>query len=143
MNISLCSDIDLDNDPSKLIEVVEVGKEILITRGAITTFSIANDIAKYFVIIPAAVSNIYPELNILNILHLANPYIAILSAVIYNAIVIPMLIPLALRGVKYKPMDVQALLVRNLSIYGIGGILFPFLGIWIIYLICELIGRIL
>jgi len=135
--------IDLDNDPSKLIEVVEVGKEILITRGAITTFSIANDIAKYFVIIPAAVSNIYPELNILNILHLANPYIAILSAVIYNAIVIPMLIPLALKGVKYKPMDAQALLVRNLSIYGIGGILFPFLGIWIIYWICELIGRML
>jgi len=135
--------IDLDNDPSKLIAVVEVGKEILITRGAITTFSIANDIAKYFVIIPAAVSDIYPELNMLNILHLADPYIAILSAVIYNAIVIPMLIPLALKGVKYKPMDAQTLLVRNLSIYGVGGILFPFLGIWIIYWICELIGRML
>ncbi|MCI4454778.1 MAG: potassium-transporting ATPase subunit KdpB [Thermodesulfobacterium sp.] len=135
--------IDLDNDPSKLIAVVEVGKEILITRGAITTFSIANDIAKYFVIIPAAASNIYPELNMLNILHLADPYIAILSAVIFNAIVIPMLIPLALKGVKYKPMDAQTLLVRNLSIYGVGGILFPFLGIWIIYWICELIGRML
>ena len=135
--------IDLDNDPSKLIEVVEVGKEILITRGAITTFSIANDISKYFVIVPAAVSKSYPELNILNILHLANPYIAILSAVIFNAIVIPMLIPLALKGVKYRPMDAQTLLVRNLSIYGIGGILFPFLGIWIVYWICEIFWRVL
>ena len=135
--------IDLDNDPSKLIEVVEVGKEILITRGAITTFSIANDISKYFVIIPAAVSKSYPELNILNILHLANPYIAILSAVIFNAVVIPMLIPLALKGVKYRPVDAQTLLVRNLSIYGIGGILFPFFGILVIYWICELIWRVL
>ncbi|MFP3254707.1 MAG: HAD-IC family P-type ATPase, partial [Hydrogenobaculum sp.] len=135
--------IDLDNDPSKLIEVVEVGKEILITRGAITTFSIANDISKYFVIVPAAVSKSYPELNILNILHLANPYIAILSAVIFNAIVIPMLIPLALKGVKYRPMDAQTLLVRNLSIYGIGGILFPFFGIWIVYWICEIFWRVL
>ncbi len=127
--------IDLDNDPSKLITVVEVGKEILITRGAITTFSIANDIAKYFVIIPAAVSKSYPELNILNILNLENPYLAILSAVIFNAIVIPMLIPLALKGVKYRPMNAETLLVRNLSIYGIGGVIFPFVGIYIIYLL--------
>ncbi|GAB6078039.1 potassium-transporting ATPase subunit KdpB [Hydrogenobaculum acidophilum] len=135
--------IDLDNDPSKLIEVVEVGKEILITRGAITTFSIANDISKYFVIIPAAVSKSYPELNILNILHLENPYIAILSAVIFNAVVIPMLIPLALKGVKYRPIDAQTLLVRNLSIYGIGGVLFPFFGIWVIYWLCEAIWSVL
>jgi len=105
--------------------------------------SIANDISKYFVIVPAAVSKSYPELNILNILHLANPYIAILSAVIFNAIVIPMLIPLALKGVKYRPMDTQTLLVGNLSIYGIGGILFPFFEIWIVYWICEIFWRVL
>jgi len=135
--------IDLDNDPSKLIVVVEIGKEILITRGAITTFSIANDIAKYFVIIPAAVSDIYPQLNILNFLHLSNPYVAILSAVIYNAVIIPMLIPLALKGVKYRPMDAKSLLVRNLVIYGVGGVIFPFVGILLIYWICMFLREVI
>jgi K+-transporting ATPase ATPase B chain len=135
--------IDLDNDPSKLIVVVEIGKEILITRGAITTFSIANDIAKYFVIIPAAVSDIYPQLNVLNFLHLSNPYVAILSAVIYNAVIIPMLIPLALKGVKYRPMDAKSLLVRNLVIYGVGGVIFPFVGILLIYWICMFLREVI
>ncbi len=133
--------IDLDNDPSKLLDIVETGKEILITRGAITTFSIANDIAKYFVIIPASMSNSYKELNVLNILHLSHAHLAILAAVIFNAVVIPMLIPLALKGVKYRPMDAQTLLVKNLTIYGVGGIIFPFVGIYVIYLMLELIWR--
>lgn len=132
--------IDLDNNPAKLIDIVTIGKEILITRGAITTFSIANDIAKYFVIIPATMINTYPELSILNILHLQNPYIAISSAVIFNALVIPLLIPLALKGITFKATNAQSLFIRNLSIYGFGGIVFPFIGIFIIYYIIEFFG---
>ena len=121
--------VDLDNDPTKLIEVVEIGKQLLITRGTITTFSIANDVAKYFAIIPALFIVSIPSLNALNIMHLHRPETAILSAVIFNAIIIPMLIPLALRGVAYKPIGASALLRRNLFIYGLGGIIVPFIGI--------------
>ena len=127
--------IDLDNHPAKLIEIVKIGREILMTRGALTTFSIANDLAKYFAIVPAALYTIYPELGLFNILGLASPESAILSAVIFNAIVIPMLIPLALKGVSYKPMPVESMFIRNILIYGIGGIIAPFIGIKIIDLI--------
>jgi K+-transporting ATPase ATPase B chain len=127
--------VDLDSNPTKLIEVVEVGKQLLITRGALTTFSIANDVAKYFAIIPAAFSITYPELNALNIMGLATPHSAVLSAVIFNALVIIALIPLALRGVKYRPVGAGALLRRNLLIYGLGGIIVPFVGIKLIDLI--------
>lgn len=127
--------VDLDSNPTKLIEVVEVGKQLLITRGALTTFSIANDVAKYFAIIPAAFSITYPALNVLNIMGLATPHSAVLSAVIFNALIIIALIPLALRGVKYRPMGAGALLQRNLLIYGLGGIIIPFLGIKLIDLI--------
>lgn len=129
--------IDLDSNPTKLMDIVEIGKQILITRGTLTTFSIANDIAKYFAIIPAAMVTIYPQLDILNIMHLANPYSAILSAVIFNAIIIPMLIPLALRGVKYRPMPAEKLLMFNLLVYGLGGIIAPFIGIKIIDIIIS------
>jgi K+-transporting ATPase ATPase B chain len=121
--------VDLDNDPTKLIEIVEIGKQLLITRGTITTFSIANDVAKYFAIIPALFIVSIPSLNALNIMHLTSPQSAILSAVIFNAIIIPLLIPLALRGVQYKPIGASALLRRNLLIYGLGGIIVPFIGI--------------
>ena len=121
--------VDLDNDPTKLIEVVEIGKQLLITRGTITTFSIANDVAKYFAIIPALFIVSIPSLNALNIMNLHSPETAILSAVIFNAIIIPMLIPLALRGVAYKPIGASALLRRNLLIYGLGGVIVPFIGI--------------
>jgi K+-transporting ATPase ATPase B chain len=124
--------VDLDNDPTKLIEVVEIGKQLLITRGTITTFSIANDVAKYFAIIPALFIVSIPSLNSLNIMKLASPQSAILSAVIFNAIIIPLLIPLALRGVQYKPIGASALLRRNLFIYGLGGIIAPFIGIKLI-----------
>lgn len=128
--------VDLDNDPTKLIEVVEIGKQLLITRGTLTTFSIANDVAKYFAIVPALFVNAMPVLQSLNIMHLASPESAILSAVIFNAVIIPALIPLALRGVSYKPLGASALLRRNLLIYGAGGIIVPFIGIklidWII-----------
>ena len=124
--------VDLDSDPTKLIEVVEIGKQLLMTRGALTTFSIANDVAKYFAIIPAMFAGVFPVLNALNIMHLATPHSAILSAVIFNAIIIVALIPLALRGVKYEPMSAQALLRRNLILYGIGGIIVPFIGIKLI-----------
>jgi K+-transporting ATPase ATPase B chain len=127
--------VDLDSNPTKLIEVVEVGKQLLITRGALTTFSIANDVAKYFAIIPAAFSITYPALNVLNIMGLATPHSAVLSAVIFNALIIIALIPLALRGVKYRPIGAGALLQRNLLIYGLGGIIIPFLGIKLIDLI--------
>ncbi|GHO93463.1 potassium-transporting ATPase ATP-binding subunit [Reticulibacter mediterranei] len=127
--------VDLDSNPTKLIEVVEVGKQLLITRGALTTFSIANDVAKYFAIIPAAFSITYPALNVLNIMGLATPHSAVLSAVIFNALIIIALIPLALRGVKYRPVGAGALLQRNLLIYGLGGIIIPFLGIKLIDLI--------
>jgi potassium-transporting ATPase ATP-binding subunit len=124
--------VDLDSNPTKLIEVVEIGKQMLITRGSLTTFSIANDIAKYFAIIPAAFATTYPALNTLNVMHLATPQSAILSAVIFNALIIIFLIPLALKGVRYRALGAGALLRRNLLVYGIGGIIVPFVGIKII-----------
>lgn len=124
--------VDLDNDPTKLIEIVEIGKQLLMTRGTLTTFSIANDVAKYFAIVPALFMLSIPSLSVLNIMKLHSPESAILSAIIFNAIIIPMLIPLALRGVAYKPIGASALLRRNLLIYGLGGILAPFIGIKII-----------
>jgi len=130
--------VDLDNDPTKLIEVVEIGKQLLITRGTITTFSIANDVAKYFAIVPALFITSIPALQALNIMHLASPQSAILSAVIFNAIIIPLLIPLALRGVAYKPIGASALLRRNLLIYGVGGIIVPFIGIKLIDMLLAL-----
>ncbi|HVU67530.1 MAG TPA: potassium-transporting ATPase subunit KdpB, partial [Ktedonobacteraceae bacterium] len=127
--------VDLDSNPTRLIEIVEVGKQLLITRGALTTFSIANDVAKYFAIIPAAFAVTYPQLNALNIMGLATPHSAVLSAVIFNALVIIALIPLALRGIRYRPIGAGPLLRRNLLIYGLGGIIVPFLGIKLIDLI--------
>jgi K+-transporting ATPase ATPase B chain len=124
--------VDLDNDPTKLIEVVEIGKQLLITRGTLTTFSIANDVAKYFAIVPALFMVSIPALKGLNIMRLASPESAILSAVIFNAIIIPMLIPLALRGVKYTPIGASKLLQRNIIIYGFGGVVVPFIGIKLI-----------
>ena len=121
--------VDLDSDPTKLIEVVEIGKQLLMTRGALTTFSIANDVAKYFAIIPAIFVAFYPQLQVLNIMHLATPQSAILSAIIFNALIIIALIPLALKGVQYRPIGAAALLRRNLLIYGLGGIVLPFIGI--------------
>ncbi|HWY24997.1 MAG TPA: potassium-transporting ATPase subunit KdpB, partial [Nevskia sp.] len=121
--------VDLDSDPTKLIEIVGIGKQLLMTRGALTTFSIANDVAKYFAIIPAMFAAIYPQLNRLNVMHLATPQSAILSAIIFNALIIVALIPLALRGVKYRPVGAGPLLTRNLLVYGIGGIVAPFIGI--------------
>jgi len=124
--------VDLDSNPTKLIEVVETGKQMLMTRGSLTTFSIANDVAKYFAIIPAAFATTYPQLNALNVMHLASPFSAILSAVIFNALIIVFLIPLALKGVKYRPLGAAVLLRRNLLIYGLGGIVIPFAGIKLI-----------
>ena len=124
--------VDLDNDPTKLIEIVEIGKQLLMTRGTLTTFSIANDVAKYFAIVPALFITSIPALQTLNIMHLHSPESAILSAVIFNAVIIPLLIPLALRGVAYKPIGASALLRRNLFIYGLGGIVVPFIGIKLI-----------
>ncbi|HUY83798.1 MAG TPA: potassium-transporting ATPase subunit KdpB, partial [Steroidobacteraceae bacterium] len=124
--------VDLDSNPTKLIEVVETGKQMLMTRGSLTTFSIANDIAKYFAIIPAAFSSTYPQLNALNVMHLASPFSAILSAVIFNALIIIALVPLALKGVKYRALGAASLLRRNLLIYGLGGIVIPFAGIKLI-----------
>jgi potassium-transporting ATPase ATP-binding subunit len=131
--------VDLDSNPTKLIEVVEVGKQLLITRGSLTTFSIANDVAKYFAIIPAAFSITYPQLQALNVMGLATPHSAVLSAVIFNALIIIALIPLALRGVKYRPIGAGPLLRRNLLIYGIGGIIAPFIGIKIIDLVLQVL----
>ena len=131
--------VDLDSNPTKLLDIVEIGKQILITRGALTTFSVANDVAKYFAIVPALFIIQYPQLHILDIMHLASPASAVLSAVIFNALIIPLLIPLALRGVRYKPSGVSALLRRNLLIYGIGGLILPFIGIKLIdVVICVL-----
>ncbi|GAA6258215.1 potassium-transporting ATPase subunit KdpB [Bacteroides sp. f07] len=130
--------VDLDNDPTKLIEIVEIGKQLLMTRGTLTTFSIANDVAKYFAIVPALFMVAIPELAALNIMQLHSPESAILSAVIFNAIIIPMLIPLALRGVQYKPIGASALLRRNLLIYGVGGVIVPFVGIKLIDLLVGL-----
>ena len=127
--------VDLDSDPTKILEVVEIGKQLLITRGSLTTFSIANDIAKYFAIIPAMFKLAVPQLNVLNIMGLTTSYSAILSALIFNAIIIPCLIPLAMKGVKYRPMSSGKMLARNMMIYGVGGIITPFLGIKIIDLI--------
>ncbi len=124
--------VDLDSDPTKILEVVEIGKQLLITRGSLTTFSIANDIAKYFAIIPAMFMVAIPQLGVLNIMHLASPYSAILSALIFNAIIIPCLIPLAMKGVKYRPMSSGKMLARNMLIYGLGGVITPFVGIKII-----------
>jgi potassium-transporting ATPase ATP-binding subunit len=124
--------VDLDSNPTKLIEVVEIGKQLLITRGALTTFSIANDVAKYFAIIPAMLVGTFPQIAALNIMQLRSPMSAILSAVIFNALVIIALIPLALRGVAYKPMGALAILQRNLLIYGFGGVIVPFIGIKLI-----------
>ncbi len=132
--------IDLDSNPTKLLDIVEIGKEILITRGALTTFSIANDVAKYFAIIPAIFAVTYPELGILNIMRLSSPLSAVLSAVIFNALIIPMLIPLALRGVRFKFTSISSLLQRNFFVYGIGGLLLPFIGIKIIDLFIALTG---
>jgi K+-transporting ATPase ATPase B chain len=131
--------VDLDSDPTKLIEIVEIGKQLLITRGALTTFSVANDLAKYFAILPAMFVTIYPALGALNIMGLATPESAILSAVIFNALVIVALIPLALRGVRYRPTSAANLLRRNLLIYGLGGVVTPFLGIFLIDLLVRLI----
>ncbi|MGC4890575.1 potassium-transporting ATPase subunit KdpB [Micromonospora sp. DT227] len=131
--------VDLDSDPTKLIEIVEIGKQLLITRGALTTFSIANDIAKYFAIIPAMFAGIYPSLDTLNIMRLSSPESAILSAVIFNALVIIALIPLALRGVRYRPASASKLLSRNLWLYGLGGIVVPFVGIKLIDLLIQFV----
>ncbi|MGH9773327.1 MAG: potassium-transporting ATPase subunit KdpB [Candidatus Acidiferrales bacterium] len=132
--------VDLDSNPTKLIEIVEIGKQLLITRGSLTTFSVANDVAKYFAIIPAMFAGAFPQLNVLNIMALKTPQSAVLSAVIFNALIIIALVPLALRGVKYLPLGAEALLRRNLLIYGIGGIIAPFLGIKLIDLIITHIG---
>jgi K+-transporting ATPase ATPase B chain len=132
--------VDLDSNPTKLIEVVEIGKQLLITRGALTTFSVANDVAKYFAIIPAMFAAAFPELEVLNVMGLKNPHSAILSAVIFNALIIIALVPLALRGVKYRPLGAEALLRRNLLVYGLGGIIAPFIGIKIIDVIITHMG---
>jgi K+-transporting ATPase ATPase B chain len=124
--------VDLDSNPTKLIEIVEIGKQLLITRGSLTTFSIANDVAKYFAIIPALFAATYPVLDRLNVLRLESPRSAVLSAVIFNALVIVALIPLALRGVRFRPVSATALLRRNLLLYGLGGIVLPFAGIKLI-----------
>ncbi|WP_298814167.1 potassium-transporting ATPase subunit KdpB [uncultured Sphingomonas sp.] len=132
--------VDLDSDPTKLIEVVGLGKQLLMTRGALTTFSVANDVAKYFAIIPAMFVTLYPGLGILNVMGLATPQSAILSAIIFNAVIIPLLVPLALRGVAYKPMAAGPLLARNLAVYGLGGLVAPFVGIKIIDLVVGGLG---
>jgi K+-transporting ATPase ATPase B chain len=132
--------VDLDSNPTKLIEVVETGKRMLMTRGALTTFSLANDVSKYFAIIPAAFVGIYPELGRLNVMRLATPSSAILSAVIFNALIIVALIPLALRGVAYRPVGAASILRRNLLVYGLGGLVVPFLGIKAIDMALSALG---
>ena len=132
--------VDLDSDPTKLIEIVEIGKQLLMTRGALTTFSIANDVAKYFAMIPAMFVAFYPQLDALNIMHLSNPQSAILSAIIFNAVIIVLLIPLALKGIAYRPIGAAAILRRNLLIYGLGGIAAPFVGIKLIDMLVTAIG---
>jgi potassium-transporting ATPase ATP-binding subunit len=127
--------VDLDSNPTKLIEIVEIGKQLLITRGALTTFSVANDVAKYFAIIPAMFAAAFPQLGVLNIMHLQTPQSAILSAVIFNALIIIALIPLALRGVHYRPVGAAPLLRQNLMVYGVGGVIVPFIGIKLIDLV--------
>jgi K+-transporting ATPase ATPase B chain len=132
--------VDLDSNPTKLIEVVEIGKQMLVTRGALTTFSIANDVAKYFAIIPAAFAATYPQLNALNVMGLATPASAILSAVIFNALVIVALIPIALKGVASRAATAEGLLRRNLLVYGLGGLIVPFIGIKAIDLVLAGLG---
>ena len=132
--------VDLDSNPTKLLEIVEIGKQMLMTRGSLTTFSIANDVAKYFAIIPAAFVTTYPQLAALNVMHLASPSSAVLSAVIFNALVIIFLIPLALKGVKYRAVGAALLLRRNLAIYGLGGVIVPFVGIKLIDLVLQVLG---
>jgi potassium-transporting ATPase ATP-binding subunit len=132
--------VDLDSNPTKLLEIVEIGKQLLMTRGSLTTFSIANDVAKYFAIIPAMFAGTFPVLNALNVMHLATPESAVLSAVIFNALIIIALIPLALRGVKYRAMSAEALLRRNLLLYGVGGVIIPFIGIKMIDVIVRAVG---
>jgi K+-transporting ATPase ATPase B chain len=132
--------VDLDSNPTKLIEIVGIGKQLLMTRGSLTTFSIANDVAKYFAIIPALFVTAIPELGALNIMGLSTPQSAILSAVIFNALIIIALIPLALRGIPYRPLGAATLLRRNLLVYGLGGLLVPFIGIKIIDLAITAIG---
>jgi potassium-transporting ATPase ATP-binding subunit len=132
--------VDLDSNPTKLIEIVEIGKQMLMTRGSLTTFSIANDVSKYFAIIPAAFASTYPALNRLNVMHLATPASAIMSAVIFNALIIVLLIPLALKGVKYRPLGAAILLRRNLLVYGLGGIIVPFIGIKLIDMVLAALG---
>ncbi len=132
--------VDLDSNPTKLIEVVEIGKQLLMTRGALTTFSIANDVAKYFAIIPAMFMAAFPELRALNIMGLHSPESAILSAVIFNALIIIALVPLALKGIKYRPLGAAAVLRRNILIYGLGGVIIPFIGIKAIDLIVTAFG---
>src|SRR5674476_1289229 len=131
--------VDLDSNPTKLIEIVQIGKQLLITRGSLTTFSIANDVAKYFAIIPAMFVSIFPGLQAINIMRLHSPQSAILSVVIFNALIILALVPLALRGVKYRPMGASAMLNRNLLVYGLGGIIAPFIGIKLIDLLVALL----
>ena len=131
--------VDLDSDPTKLIDVVAIGKQLLITRGALTTFSIANDVAKYFAIIPAMFVVIFPGLSKLNIMHLHSPESAMLSAVIFNALVIVALIPLSLKGVAYRSLGAAAMLRRNLLVYGVGGVIAPFVGIKLIDLVLSVI----
>jgi K+-transporting ATPase ATPase B chain len=132
--------VDLDSNPTKLIEIVEIGKQLLITRGALTTFSVANDVAKYFAIIPAMFVGVFPAMDRLNIMALESPRSAILSAVIFNALIIIALIPLALRGVKFRAESASVMLRRNLLIYGVGGVIAPFIGIKIIDLIISALG---
>ena len=131
--------VDLDSDPTKLIDIVRIGKQLLITRGALTTFSIANDVAKYFAIIPAMFMGVFPGLGVLNVMGLHSPASAVLSAVIFNALVIVALIPLALKGVRYRPVAASQLLGRNLLVYGLGGLVAPFIGIWLLDLVVRLI----
>ena len=132
--------VDLDSNPTKLLEVVEVGKQMLMTRGSLTTFSIANDVAKYFAILPAMFVGVYPAIAPLDVMDLASPLSAVLSAVIFNAIIIVLLIPLALRGVKYRPIGAAALLRRSMLIYGVGGVIAPFAGIKLIDVCLEGMG---
>ena len=132
--------VDLDSNPTKLIEIVETGKQMLMTRGSLTTFSIANEVAKYFAIVPAAFVTTYPQLSVLNMMGLTSPSSAILSAVIFNALIIVFLIPLALKGVAYRAVGAASLLRRNLLIYGVGGVIVPFIGIKIIDLMLTALG---
>jgi K+-transporting ATPase ATPase B chain len=132
--------VDLDSNPTKLIDIVEIGKQLLITRGSLTTFSITNDVAKFFAIIPAMFITVFPALNRINIMHLSSPHSAILSAVIFNALIIVALIPLALRGVKFRAASAADVLRRNLLIYGLGGFIIPFIGIKLIDMIITAMG---